>query len=87
MIRIWAKITKEEKILKDTIYEEFSIFQPDEFFNYISNICQELDISTPVIISKHIQHYVSFNNTIFLPQDFPEEVDFDKLVIEEASNY
>lgn len=87
MVRIWAKITKEEKILKDVIYEDFSQFNSDNFFDYIANICEKLDIATPIILKKHLLHYIEFNSTTFLPQDFPEEVDFDKFIIEEASNY
>ncbi|MBQ9793081.1 MAG: hypothetical protein IJW32_05040 [Clostridia bacterium] len=87
MVRIWAKVVKGEKILNDTIFEEFSSFDPDSFFDYIANICEKLDIATPVILSKHIFHYLNFNNATFLPADFPEEIEFDKLVIEEASNY
>lgn len=87
MVRIWAKVVKEEKILKDIIFEDFSQFNPDLFYDYISKICEDLDIATPVILSKHIFHYINFNNTIFTTNDFPEEIDFDKFVIEEASNY
>ncbi|MBQ3048060.1 MAG: hypothetical protein IJD48_03500 [Clostridia bacterium] len=87
MIRIWAKITSEEKILKDTIFEKFTSFNPDDFYEYIAEICSALDIATPVILSKHIYHYLTFNNAVFFPQDFPEEVNFDKFIIEEASNY
>ena len=87
MVRIWAKIVKGEKILKDTIFEDFSSFSPDNFFEYISCICQELDIATPVILTEHIYHYISFNNATFFAPDFTEDIDFDRLVIEEASNY
>ena len=87
MVRIWAKVCKGEKILKDTIFEEFTSFSPDLFFEYIATICETLDIATPVILSKHIYHYLTFNNTTFTSSDFPEDIDFDKLVIEEASNY
>ena len=87
MVRIWAKICKGEKILKDTIYEEFNSFDLEKFFDYIASICSSLDIGTPVILSKHIFHYLNFNNASFTKADFTEEIDFDKLVIEEASNY
>ena len=87
MVRIWAKVIKEDKIIKDTIYENYETFNTENFFEYISNICDVLNIATPVILSKHIFHYISFNLTTFLPQDFPEEIDFDKFIIEEASNY
>ncbi len=87
MVRIWAKVLIEEKIIKDMIYENQEKFDFEHFFDYISDICQNFDISTPVILSKHISHYVNFNNATFLPSDFAETVSFDKFVIEEASNY
>ena len=85
MIRIWAKILREEKILKDMIYEQYETFDIDNFQTYMEEICGELDIATPIVLTKHIKHYVCFNNAVFLPSDFAESVDFDKLVIEEAS--
>ncbi len=87
MIRIWAKVIKNEKIVKETIFEEFDTFKVELFYDYISQICEKLDIATPIILTKHIYHYMTFNNSTFLPQDFPEIVSFDKFVIEEASNY
>ena len=87
MVRIWAKIMKGDKILSDTIYENKENFNLENFFDYISTICESLNIATPVILSKHIFHYLTFNLATFLPQDFPEKIEFDKFVIEEASNY
>ena len=87
MVRIWARIIKGEKIINETIFESFEPFNVDNFFDYISCICETLNIATPVILNKHIFHYLSFNLATFLPQDFPEEIDFDKFIIEEASNY
>ena len=87
MVRIWAKIIKEEKIVAQTIFEQQSTFEIDDFFEYVSTICHELDIATPIILSKHLFHYIQFNNTTFCKNDFPEVVDFDKFVLEEASKY
>ena len=87
MVRIWAKVIKKDKIISDIIFERYETFSVDNFFDYISNICENLNIATPVILSKHIFHYLTFNLATFLPQDFPEEIDFDKFVIEEATNY
>lgn len=87
MIRIWAKVIKEEKILKSFIYEKPEKFDFELFFDYVSEICEKMDVCTPIILSKHIYHYVNFNTTIFSANDFPEPVDFDSFVLEEASNY
>ena len=87
MVRIWARVVKDEKIVKETIFEKFAPFDADDFFDYISTICESLDIATPVILSKHLSHYTTFGNCVFHPQDFPEHVLFDKMIAEEASNY
>ena len=37
---------------------------------------------TPVLIKTHIFNYAKFNTVRFLPRDFAESVDFDKLVLD-----
>ncbi len=87
MIRIWAKTVNEDKVLKSIIYEKHELFDAEKFQTYLEEICAILDIPTPVYLSKHIRHYLNFNNTSFNESDFVESIDFEKLVLEEASNY
>lgn len=86
MIRIWAKIINDDRIQKSFVYEKQGLFDKNFFIFYISEICNILDISTPVIVpSKHLTHYKLFKNTTFKPADFVETVNFDKFVIEDAT--
>lgn len=85
MFRIWAKILKEGKIVKQTVYESDAKFTYSEFFNYLADICEELDIATPVLLKTHIFNYAKFSTTRFIPRDFAEPVDFDKLVLDNIS--
>ena len=82
MFRIWAKVLKEEHIQKQFVYESTKKFSYSDFFAYLSDICSELDIPTPVLIKTHIFHYAKFNHVVFRPDDFIEEVPFDKLWLE-----
>ena len=84
MIRIWAKVMKKDKILKQFVYERFEPMDYAEFFNYVSEICTELDIPTPVIIKTHLFNYAKYNVLRFKKDDFVENIDFDKLVLENA---
>ena len=84
MIRVWAHIMKDNKITRSYIYESIDNFYPDKFYAHIEKMCHELDIPTPVILKSHINNYVDFNHATFLPRDFVESVDFDKLVLENA---
>ncbi len=82
MFRMWGKILKDGKILKQVTYERLDKFTYSSFFNYLADICEELDIATPVLLKTHIFNYAKFNTVKFIPRDFAEPVDFDRLVIE-----
>ena len=84
MIRIWAKVMKKDKILKQYVLERFEEMDYSEFFNYVSEICQNLDVPTPVIIKTHLFNYAKYNVVRFKKDDFVESIDFDKLVLENA---
>ena len=85
MVRIWAKVMSEHKIVKDVIYEVDKEFNIKHFPLYLMDICQLLDLSVPVILSKHVKYYYLFNSTKFTIDDFIGESGFDELVIENAS--
>jgi len=81
-MKVWAKTIKDEHITSDatTIVAPFEYV--GDFVSCMHTLCGELDIPTPIILTKHITHYVQFTNCHFLPGDFVEAVNFDKLVIE-----
>lgn len=82
MFRIWAKVISEGKIVKQITYQRDEKFTYSQFFSYLADICEELDIATPVLLKTHIFNYAKFNTVRFIPRDFAESVDFDKLVLE-----
>lgn len=82
MFRMWAKVMKGEKIAKQITYERDDKFTYSMFFSYVSDMCEELDIATPIILKTHIFSYAKFRTVKFLPRDFAETPDFDKLVID-----
>ena len=82
MFKIWGKIIKDGKIIKQVTYEREDKFTYSQFFNYLADICEQLDIATPVLLKTHIFNYAKFGRVTFLPRDFTEPVDFDKLVLE-----
>lgn len=84
MVRIWAKVLKNNKIIKDCVYEKFEMTDYSRFYDYTREICEKLDIPTPVVIKTHIFNYAKYNTVRFIPDDFVESVDFDKLVFENA---
>lgn len=82
MFRIWAKVMREGHILRQTTYLGKERFTYAGFFGYLTEMCDELDIPTPVLLKAHLFQYAKFNHVIFRPADFMEEVPFDRLVLE-----
>lgn len=82
MFRIWAKVLRGEKIINQITYQSDDRFVYSEFFKYLSDICAELDIATPILLKTHIFNYAKFRTVRFLPRDFAEKPDFDKLVLD-----
>ncbi|MDE6411995.1 MAG: hypothetical protein K2L02_05645 [Clostridia bacterium] len=82
MFRIWAKVLKDEHIQKQFVYESEEKFSYSDFFTYLSDICVELDVPTPVLLKTHIFNYAKFNHVAFRPDDFIEQITFDKLQLE-----
>lgn len=82
MIRIWFKVLKKDKILKQYVFEKQGVIDYSEFLEYVRESCENLDIPTPIIIKTHLFHYAKYNTLKFRKDDFVENVDFDYLVLE-----
>lgn len=84
MIRIWAKLLKNGKIIGQCVYEREGTMDYSLFFDYVREICETLDTPTPVIIKTHLFNYAKYNTVRFTKDDFVEKINFDKLVLENA---
>lgn len=80
MIKIWGKILCQEKVIKQ---KTISV-DPENttFFNMLKELCSTLNISTPVLLEKHVYDFNLFRICTFKPDDFIEEVNFDKFTLE-----
>lgn len=85
MIKIWAKVMNKNKIVKHTtFFDNAEKMDYSLFFDYLSQICQSLDIPTPILLKTHIFNYAKFNFVVFKRDDFVESVSFDSLWLENA---
>lgn len=83
-MRIWAKTVKDHRIQTEVV-QEFTLARPSDLSGWtpiISELCQGLDLSRPVILQKHITDLQKFSRVVFRSQDFMEENTFDQFVIE-----
>ena len=84
MVKIWAKVMKGSKILKQFMFEKQENLDYSKFFDYLREICENLDVATPVLIKTHLFNFAKYNNVRFTGSDFVEQISFDKLVLENA---
>lgn len=83
-MKIWALLRKNQRIQQDIVLE-FATPRPveaDAWQPVIDMLCQGLNLSRPVILSKHIKQLNAFARTTFSPADFIESVGFDTFEIE-----
>ena len=50
------------------------------------DICDKLDIATPVVLPQHFVNFVRFHNCRFYEHDFVESFPYDRLVLEDCKD-
>lgn len=81
-MRIWAKLITDGKIKKQFVYEKDERLTYSHFFEYVTELCQALDIPTPVVMKAHIFNFAKFNHVKFVARDFVEALGYDQLFLE-----
>lgn len=83
MFRMWCKIFKENRLLKDTVIE-----QPDlnksrtrKVFDSLEEACQIFDLAVPIWLDLNIKDFKRHDKTRFYSDSFIEQIDFDYLEI------
>lgn len=81
-MKVWATTVREEKITRDIVFDYEHISNENDFVALLQQICEKLDIPTPVVTYVNFNHYVLFNTTKFKSRDFVESIDFDYFNLE-----
>lgn len=83
-MKVWGRIRKNNKTIAESVIDisEIRVEDISDWDEPIGELCHELDLARPVILSKHIEEFYKFSHTHFKPRDFIESVDFDRLEIE-----
>lgn len=83
-IRIWGKIIKKTKIVKDVVVvSNIDGSYQENLKASITELCDKLDIPRPYWLPPNVKEYNMRRKTSFNSNHFIEEIDFDKFVIEE----
>lgn len=84
MIKIWGKIVSNEKIIKSKTIKVDT--ENTTFFDMLATLSHALNIPTPVLLDKHVYDFNVFQICTFKPDDFIEEVAFDRFSLEIVRN-
>lgn len=81
-MKIWGKVMVEDKMVKNVLYESALLPTPQNYKRDLQEICYLLDVTTPVSLPTHYNHFIRFNRIKYIPRDFIDEVDFTALILE-----
>ncbi len=83
MFRLWAKIYKDNRMLRDMVAEngDMSLNRTKKVFAAIDEICYEFDLAKPIWLDNNISEFQRMDKTRFSQDNFVESIDFDYLEI------
>lgn len=83
MFRLWAKIIKNNKMIKDMVVcnEDPDLRRTQKVFAAIDDICYEYDLSKPIWLESNIKDFKRNDKTRFNQDNFIDSIGFDYLEI------
>ncbi len=88
MFRIWGKLVKQNKILRDHVVciEDYSLTRTKKVYKALDEMCQEFDLAVPIWLDLNKKEFICHARTKFTQDSFIEHIEFDYLdfqIIEE----
>ncbi len=81
-MRIWFKIMKENRLLKDmTITDDSDETRTHKIFGALERACYEFDLEKPVWLDANISEFQRHAKARFTQDSFIEQIPFDFLEI------
>ena len=77
-MKLWIKIIRNEKIIKDTVTEG-NAENAKELHALLADVCDRLNCPVPLVTTTDASNLQKFNHVKFKARDFVEKVDFDFL--------
>lgn len=82
MFRLWGKIFKENRLIKDTVIcDDSEDTRTHKIFHALDSICYEFDLSKPIWLDSTIREFQKHDKARFYQDNFIDSIDFDYLEI------
>lgn len=83
MFRLWGKIFKENRLVKDMVVVDESVdTRTHKIFHSIDELCIKFDISHPIWLEHNIKDFKRHDKVRFTQDNFIDSFPFDYLEIE-----
>ena len=81
MFRVWGKMIKENRMVKDMTVElpGKELSRTKKVYKALEMICDEFDLAVPVWLDTNKNDFLKHSRTRFDKSSFMEEIDFDYL--------
>lgn len=82
MFRLWGKIFKDNRLIKDTVIcDDSEATRTHKIFHALDSICYEFDLSKPIWLDSTIHEFQKHDKARFYQDSFIDSIDFDYLEI------
>lgn len=83
MFRIWAKLFKDNRMIKDMVVcnDSQDKSRTQKIFAAMDDICRSYDLSKPIWLDSTIAEFKRHDKTRFTQDNFMEPIEFDYLEI------
>ena len=83
MFRLWGKIWKDIRLIKDTVIcDDSHDTRTHKIFHALDAICYEFDLGKPIWLDSNIKEFQKRDKTRFTQDSFVEGIEFDYLEIQ-----
>lgn len=84
MFRMWGKIIKDTRLLKDTVIcnSDYALSRTTMVFQALDEITYQFDLEKPIWLESNVKAFKRHDKTRFNQDNFIEHLDFDFLEIE-----
>jgi len=83
MFRLWGKIIKDNRLIKDTVItNDTENSRTRKILEALESICVQFDLGKPIWLEVNITEFKVRGKTRFYPDSFIESIDFDYLEIQ-----
>ena len=88
MFRVWGKLFKSNRLIKDITIENDSatMSRTSKVYQALNDMCYDFDLQVPIWLDSNKKEFIRHDKTRFYQDSFIENIDFDFLefhVIEE----